>query len=534
MDYDVCIIGAGVAGALAAYKIAQSGKTVVMLDAGPRFDFLSEGRYGRVKRGEDPWEWEVPERDLYEESASPGIRLNDNRVKGVGGTTLKWNASSIRLQPNDFKMQSLFGVGADWPIGYSDLQPWYLEAEQELGVAGKVSPNAPPREYDYPLSNHPLSYADKNYFEPAFNKLGLSLGSNPLAINSREYDDRPQCALHSTCIPMCPIHAKYTAMVHIHKAEETGNVKVKPNCQVTRIQTGSKRKIRAVSFRNRNGLVKEQKAKVFILASGGVEIPRLLLLSSNSNYYQNGLANSSGQVGKNYMTHPSIRISGRLPEKVGSYQAYFDSGCSWDLYKHKKLPEIGNVLLYPNTEISPTPADIASGSKIFGKDLKKRVQQEFGHRLGIFVEGEMLPKEGNSLQLSKFLTDSYGDPAPYIEMQLSDFEKQSVMKGSEIAQEILREMGATSIKESNLHTIGNHIIGTTRLGEDPGKSVCDKWGRCHDLDNLYITSSSLFPTAGAAAPTLTIAALALRTADYISKNILGLSNRNHKQYSAAH
>ncbi len=517
MDYDVCIVGAGVAGALTAYKIASTGKKVMLMDAGPRFDYLSEERYGRVKRGENPWDWIIPERDLYEESSTPNIGLNHNRVKGVGGSTLKWLGSAERLMPKDFKMQSLFGIGVDWPVTYSDMQNWYYEAEQELGVAGKNTPDAPPRENPFPLPPHPVSFTDKKYFIPAFNKLGLSAGPVPLAINSRDYNNRPKCELYSTCSPMCPLHAKYTATAHVIKAESTGNVTVKPNCDVTRVNVGSKRKIESVKYINEEGSVKEQKARVFILAAGGIENPRLLLLSADRDYYQNGLANSSNQVGRNYMTHPSVRPKGTMHKRIGSHKTQFDTACSWTLYNHKNLPSVGNVMLL--TILGPKPAAIAINSNLLGNELLKKVRQEYGFELGISVIGEMLPRPENCIRLSDFLTDCYGDPAPSINMQLSNLDKKSLLNGVKISSKILKEMGASNIRHNGFTAIGSHIIGTTRMGDDPNNSVCDRWGKCHDLDNLYIAGGSLFPTSGVSAPTLTIAALALRMADYIGRNL---------------
>ncbi len=446
MDYDVCIVGAGPAGALAAYKIASSGKSVVLLDAGPRFDFLGKERYASFLRGGTPWDWEIPERDYYEEEASPGIWLNDNRVKGVGGTTLKWNARADRLQPADFKMYSRFGLFADWPVTYEDLKPWFFEAEQEIGVAGKESPGSPPRDSEFPMPNHPSSYAEREYVKPAFEEVGIPLGYESLAINSQAYDGRPRCDMHLTCMAMCPTHAKYTAMAHVMKAESTGNTVVKPDCHVRRVKLDSKRRVRSLQYKDQEGNTVEQQARAFILAAGGIEIPRLLLLSANENY-QNGLANSSGQVGKNYMTHPWISVWGNLPVEIATEPGGFGTMCGWGLYNHKNLPETGNVMFKTKVKGVPEPATIALESELWGEELLKKIRRDYRTIVFIDVIGEMAPRSSNQVRLSDSSLDCFGDRVPRLELKLSDFDKKALYDGVSIAKNIMKAMKAENIDD---------------------------------------------------------------------------------------
>lgn len=515
MSVDVCIVGGGVAGAVTAHRLAANGKSVVLLDAGPRFKYPDPERYAGLRRGISPWEWEDPERDRCEEASDPPIRLNRNRIKAVGGTTLHWNATTLRLQPDDFKMHSLHGVGVDWPFDYDELEPWYSQAEEELGVAGGEMVGAPPMSRPYPLPGHPLSHAAKNFIVPAFADMGLAIGETPHAVNSRPHNGRPACAAFTTCIPMCPIHAKYTGMAHIFKGEATGKVLVKHGCHVRRLSLAGGRKVGAVQYVAEDGNLHEQHAKAFILAGGAVEVPRLLLLSG-----EGSLANSSGLVGRNFMTHPRVRVSGRMPENIGPHRSGLSTCLSWALYQHEKLPETGNVLLAPAESGGGGPADLAKRTDFWnGEKILEEIQNEFGRGITINIQGDMLPKKENRVSLSSTREDKYGDPIPRIEMKLSQVDRNGLARGVQVSEEAFRRMKATDIAASSVEAVGNHLMGTTRMGASPEESVCDPWGRCHELDNLYVVSSSLFPTGGCSSPTLTIAALGLRTGDYLSRNL---------------
>jgi glucose dehydrogenase len=516
MSFDVCVIGSGVAGALAAYRLAAGGKSVVMLDSGPRFDVLDRELYEAASRHGDAWPWYAEDRDRCEESTSPRIGLNNNRVRAVGGTTLQWNAHVERLMPVDFRMRTAFGIGADWPLSYDELERWYCEAEKELGVAGEDAPGSPPRSEPYPMPPHPLSYAEREFVIPAFQRCGVSLGMASLAINSTEYGGRPACQAYATCIPMCPNHAKYTAMSHVVKAEATGRVSVRSNCHVRRLHLSERRSVGSVEYVDEEGSSQQEAAKVFLLAAGGVETPRLLLLSSNGGDLPNGLANGSGLVGRYYMTHPRITSRALLPSKIGPHRTGFNATMSWHLYTQEKRPRAGGVLLKPTVEGGPTPADLAIRSNKWGRDLMEEVKRRYGHEMGIHIQGDMLPAAENRMSLSTGSVDRFGDPVPRIEMKLGREDVAALHRGAEVASRVFTEMNAQEVHGRKVNVIGNHIIGTTRMGSDPKRSVCDAWGRCHELDNLYVAGSSLFPTAGCGSPTLTIAALSLRTADHIA------------------
>ncbi len=516
---DVCVVGAGVAGALAAWYLAEAGHDVVMLDTGPRFTYPDMERYARLQRGGDPWPWYREERDHYEDNARPSLGLNRNRIKAVGGTTLHWNGNAQRLQPGDFRMQSAHGVAVDWPLDYEEIEPWYMEAERQLGVSGGDAPGHPPRSGPFPLPAFDISYAEREFIVPAFEALGLPIGANTVAINSRPHDGRPPCAVFSTCIPMCPIGARYSALHHVDRAETTGRLEVRPEAHVRRLVTDGRRRVARVRYVDRNGLDREQSARCFVLAGGGVEIPRLLLLSASTDY-PDGLANSSGMVGRNYMSHPRIIVKGRLPEKLGPHRNGYHTTNCWALYQHELLPDTGNIMLSPDPNAGEHPSEIASKSKLWGVDLLSHVREQHGQHLDIHVKGDMLPLPENRVRLSRRAQDNFGDPIPVVDMRFSDFDRRALDMGAGVAHRIFEQLRARDVHQSDYGCIQNHLMGATRMGHDAAASVCDRWGRCHDLDNLYIAGSSLFPTAGCSSPTLTIAALSLRTADYLHRQVL--------------
>ena len=514
----LCIVGSGVAGSLIAHEAARAGKSVVILETGKRYDPLDAALYERVRLQLYPWQWEDPERDAFLVDPGMNVRLNNGRVKAVGGTTLHWNAYAPRWQPKDFEMKSRHGIARDWPLSYEDLEPFYVRAERELGVAGGDAPGMPPRSAGYALPPHPYSYSDQHVFIPAFEKAGLTLGYNPMAVASRPYDGRAQCVGFTTCAPMCGSGAKYTGMVHVRKAEATGKVEVRPESHVRRIRLGAGRRVSHVEYVDGSGATQRVEARAFVLAAGGIENPRLLLLSATTGEFADGLANESGLVGRTLMFHTAAGVRARMKERVGGHRIGFGTSICWDHHQHMSLPGIGNMLLFQADLQGPMPAAIARESGLTGTALKEHVRNEYGHNVKIIAEGEMLPDDANRVSLSSTTKDRYGDPVPRISMRMGDFENRTMQRGLEIGTQIMKLAGATRIW-TDMNPLGGHYMGSTCMGSDPRASVCDKYGRCHGLDNLYLAGSSIFATSSASHPTLTIAALALHTAEHLKSSL---------------
>jgi len=535
-DADVCIVGGGVAGGLVAQRLAARDYDVVLLEAGKRFD--REARHRQMEDvlrpdvdGTDVWEM-GGERDRYTSSGAFDYPLNRTRVKGVGGTTLHWLGITPRLHPKDFEMQSRYGLARDWPFGYETLRPYYAEAERELGVAGGTdNPFAPPRETDYPMPAFPQSHSD-SVFQAACDSLDITTHSVPQARNSEVYDGRSQCLGYSTCIPVCPSGAKYSGDVHVRKAEQAGaRVIDRARVQWLAHDEAGERVTEAV-YRVPGGERYRQAADQFVLAAGAVETARLLLLS-RSGQYPDGLANSSGAVGRYFTDHPSIEATGLVDEPPNPNPIRFHSSESHQFYDHED-PVPGSLKLeFKNADPASLPdlavrggdsrtrddvLDVVAGDA-WGDELVEQIESHVGGktRFTIRATAEPLPRRDNTVSLDHDKTDDAGTPVPDVDFSFGEHSRETLAFADGVLRDIMDELGATDVSVDSLDEArhASHHMGTTRMGEDPETSVVDARLRTHDLDNLTIASSSVFPTVGAMNPTLTIAALCLKATDHL-------------------
>ncbi len=534
---DVCIIGGGIAGGLVAHSLAQRGYDVVILEAGPWMDDVDgHDRMEKALRPEHTWDeiWENgidPNRDRYTEAvpSNLSVRLNRNRLKAVGGTTHHWAAHVPRMLEKDFEMHSRYGLAVDWPIDYEDLRPYYLRAEEEIGVAGGGDNPFIPRQANPPMPAHPRSETDKLYSEVCA-ELGIRTHSNPLAINTEAYDARTQCLGYSTCAPVCPSGAKYTGDVHIRKAMEDGAT-VLDRVPATRLEHDSDgTSVDSVIYVTPDGEEHRQYADHFVLACGGVEAPRLLLLSESSQH-PNGLANSSGRVGKHLHFECTVAVDATFDGPTNSQPIGFLTTVSEEFYDHEQ-PKPGSYRLRFRNADPQSPLSVALGARSpltepiqgapWGDALIDHMEHASENRsLRIDAQIEMLPHEENTITLSETETDSFGDPTPHVSVDIGDHAIETGKAAIETIQTILDEMGATitDVTDPAEQQLQYHHKGTTRMGTDPDRSVVNSQLRTHDLQNLWIASSSVFPTGGAVNPTLTIAALALYAADRIEEHL---------------
>lgn len=509
---DVCIVGAGVAGGLLAHSLAQEGFDVVVLEAGPRFDF--ESRLERMERALRPDisqpVWDMGgERDAY---TTTGVEydLNTHRVKGVGGSTLHWSAWTPRYHEKDFEMQTRYGLAKDWPIDYHDLQPYYASAEQHLGVAGADdNPFAPPRDEPHPLPPFPTSPIDSLYRE-ACSTLDITLHSAPQARNSEAYDGRSQCLGYSTCNPVCPSGAKYSGDVHIQKAESEGATVIDraPVQYLEHDDAGET--IEAAVYNTPEETERRQEARTFVLAAGGIEIPRLLLLSK-SETFPDGLANSSGLVGKYFMEHPVVGVGGHVEKPANQEPMFWWALESHQFYDHDE-PRPGSFKLEFKQEDPFSPIQRLDDTvDVYPESVPD------SWRVVVGAPVEMLPKKHNQVTLNPTETDDHGNPVPDVAFDVGPHARETMAHAMGIQTRILEAMGATNRYQTSLADppYASHHMGTTRMGENSDESVVDPTLRTHDLRNLFVASSSVFVTAGAMNPTLTIAALALRLAEHL-------------------
>jgi len=555
-DATVCVVGAGPAGALLAHRLAADGIDVVMLEAGPRFD--RESRVERMEKGLRPAYasvdvWKMGgERDRYTNSGKVTYPLNTRRVKGIGGSTLAWGGRLNRLHEKDFEMESRYGIATDWPISYDDLRPYYAAAERALGVSGPdETPFGPPREEAPPMDAFPPSHSDALFAE-ACDRLGIAMHRTMFAINSESYDGRAPCQGWGTCTPVCPSGAKYSADHHVRKAESEGATII-DRAAVQRLEHGpdGERAERAV-YATPDGTTHEQSAETFVLAAGGVEIPRLLLLST-SDEYPDGLANSSGLVGRYFMERPTCGITGRIDHETRQHLIGFGTSISQQFYEYGPDSETppGSVKLQFSNIRGPRPSDVALyqddlvgsvrdalgepldpggwgalGEAVFsgaqwGDELLETIRAAYGTSIGVSAAVEGIPRRRNRITLDHSRTDPHGIPVPSVSWTPSSFAAATMDRAFEIMDEVMDELGADVKDRSryrNWEGIGHHM-GTTRMGEDPARSVVNPDCLTHDLENLYVASSSVFVTSGAVQPTLTIAALSLRLADHLRRRL---------------
>jgi choline dehydrogenase-like flavoprotein len=520
MDAEVCIVGAGAAGGIMAFELARRGVSVLVLESGPRHDFRQRGEYvRRYIQHENPWQTPLPNLDRYTISGITPFTLEGRRARGVGGSTLHWEGYALRLNADDFRLRSRYGIADDWPISYEELEPYYARAEQALGVAGaEDDPWVSPRSTQFPMPAFPLSYSDR-LFEPACRSLGIALHSLPQTRNSVAYGGRSQCRACGTC-QVCPTGAKASIdLTHVPQAEATGKARVLTDATVLRLQVNQRGEVDAAVYAGSDKVEKRVSARVFVLAGGAVENSRLLLLSTSVGF-PDGLANRSGLVGKFFMSHPSLDMTGRARENVYPYRIGFSTAMSRQFAVERHRTSQGAFLLEFLNSAGPTPEEIAVQSGKWGQALREHVREEFGRRLGIRVFVEQLPQPGNAVSLNPRLRDYFGNPVPNIYCRVGNYERNALNEAKTVVQKIFAAMGLHDVRSSPL-TFAAHMIGTHRMGTDAATSVVNSDLRTHDVPNLYLVGSGCFVTASASPPTLTIAALAIRASEHIAASLGG-------------
>jgi choline dehydrogenase-like flavoprotein len=535
---DACIVGAGPAGALVAAELAGQGHDVVVLEAGPRFD--DSTRIDRMERAirpgieKDVWDM-GGDRDEYSSDGDRNYPLNTARVKGVGGSTLHWQGMVMRLHESDFAGTAGTGEDPAWPLEYEDLRPYYAEVERAFGVSGADdNPFAPPREEPFPMPAFPPSYSD-SLFAPACEELGIAMHSVPNARNSESYDGRSECVGYGTCQPVCPSGAKYSADVHVEKAENQG-ARVIDRAPVQRIETGDNGDTASAAvYATPEGKTYRQEARQFVLAAGGVEIPRLLLLSQSESH-PDGLANSSGLVGRFFMDHLFAGAGGTVAERTRQNHIGFLTSETHQFYDdpgQAVRDRDGNVVVPPTDDplapmkleffnyAGPSPVELALSGDSFGDELLADLKEAYGNSIAMGGLVGQRPDRSNRIMLDTSTTDDHGNPVPSIEWSLDARTERTLERANAIQHAILTELGVDiswTVGPADTGP-GYHHMGTTRMGTDPGESVVDPRLRTHDVDNLTVASSSVFPSSGAMNPTLTIGALALKAADHVDADL---------------
>ncbi len=516
---DVVVIGSGAGGGVVAKELGESGLSVVVLEAGPHFDPAHD--YLTHRQDFEVTATEVfgsadPLRDRY---TTAGDSFAYSRVKGAGGSTLHYAGVSPRLHESDFFVYGRDGVATDWPIRYEDLEPYYTRVEHELGVSGpdgaESNPFDPPRSARFPTPPHPFNLAGLAVKRGA-EKLGLHFVREPVAIPTVDWQGRRACIGAGTCMLGCQIGAKSSIDVtYLPKAEATGRVEIRCGCMAREVTVSADGKARGVVYFDAKGSEQEIRARVIVLACNAVETPRLLLLSQ-SRLFPQGLANSSGLVGKYFSEHLAVYTKALFSDRVDPWRGIPTGGMVQDFYETSPKNDFARGFSILLSSGRQWPLSVARSVGGWGEAHKKRMKESFGHIAALASVGEQLPDVGNEVRLDPLVKDSYGLPVPLLHSRLTENDRAMIRKIEICQMEIMQAAGARETLEQSYDAgSSSHYMGTCRMGKDPRSSVVDAWGRAHDVANLFIADSSVLPTVGAVNPALTISALATRTAEAI-------------------
>ena len=503
---DYVIVGVGAAGGVLLQRLARAGFKVAGIEAGPFWD--TERDWVSDEAGSHQLYWE----DLRITGGKNPLALGANNCgKGVGGGSVHWAAFTPRFHPSDFEIRTRDGVGADWPISYRDLKPYYELLELEMPVAGPAwFPWGDPHGYAY--GPHPMGGVGNTLIRGCANLgIGVSAGG-PVAILSGSRGNRPHCIYRGFCIQGCKVGAKASTLItHVPDALENG-AEIRDRCMVARIHHDRKtNRVTGVSYIDSDGREHFQKAKAVIVSGYAIETPRLLLNSACAGY-ETGLANSSDTVGRYLMAQAGNVILGRFDEPVRMYKAPPAHALTEEFYETDPRRDFARGFAIQT--VGPLP--IAFGKQMmaargaWGWGLR-RLMMDYNHWSSFGLLGEILPWEDNRVTLAEE-RDQFGLRVAHVSFSLRDNDKKLIEFAKNKTMEVMRAAGAEEVLQEARYA---HLVGAARMGKDPATSVVDAFGRTHDIANLFVCDGSMLPTQGSANPGLTIQALAARTADYL-------------------
>jgi choline dehydrogenase-like flavoprotein len=513
-EVDFCIVGAGAAGGVLGAKLAEAGLSVVIVDAGPHWDptrdFVSD---------------ELASRQLFwtDERITSGrdaVELGSNNSgRGVGGSTVHYSMIAMRAHPEDFRRRTLDGHvdGAelrDWPISFDDLEPYYEEVEHDLRIAGPTFYPWGRRRRRYPQREHELN-ASARVLVYGCTALGIPAAPAPVATLSAPHRDRPPCVYRGFCNYGCTTNAKSSILVtYIPRAIAAG-AEVRPHCMVAKVTHDEHGRANGVLyFRGEDASALHfQRARNVAVCGYAIETPRLLLNSASS-MFPEGLANSSGLVGKCFMVHSGHQVFARFEERINQYKA--PPGLALTEHFNRTMPGEGFVRGYTIEVVGPHPVDFAArvttARELWGAELRK-LMLDYNYYSGIGIVGEVLPQRSNAVRLHPSERDQYGLPVPHVVFGYHENDRRLIAHAIERMEQIMTAAGGTDVWSADRTA---HLLGTCRMGSDPGDSVVNADCRTHDMPNLFICDGSVFSTGTAVNPSLTIEAIAARTADRIT------------------
>ncbi len=506
----VVIIGSGAGGGTLANELAQKGIKVIVLEAGAlqsSASFLN-----------DEWKSFVQLAWLDPRTTSGTWRVAKDFAglpawicKTVGGTTTHWAGASLRLQDHEMRTKTHYGdiKGAnlmDWPITLKELEPYYTRAEDKMGVTRTHGiPGLPGN------NNFKVMHAGAK-------KLGYQdVHTGNMAINSQPRHDRARLMQMGFCFQGCKSGAKWSTLyTELPAAEKTGNLDLRAECHVSRIEHDDKGKVSGVVYFDKAGKEQRQKARIVCVAGNSIETPRLLLLSA-SNKFKDGLANSSGQVGRNYMRHMTGSVYAMFKQPVHMYKGTTMAGIIRDEAKHDtKRGFAGGYEMETLALGVPFMAAFLNPGG-WGSEFTEYMDN-YTHLAGMWLVGEDMPRESNRITLNSSVKDKWGNAAPNV--HFDDHDNDIAMREHAFKQGQAVYAAAGAIKSFRTPPYpSTHNLGTCRMGAQASSSVCNGYGQTHDINNLFISDGSQFTTGGAENPTLTIVTLAIRQAEYIAQQM---------------
>ncbi|MFM9845400.1 MAG: GMC family oxidoreductase [Dongiaceae bacterium] len=506
-DGVVVVIGSGAGGGTLSNELAQKGIDVVCLEAGPRVEMDEFVNSEWANFVQISW--------LDKRTSSGSWRVAKDFsglpawiVKAVGGSTVHWAGASLRFQEHEFKVKSTYGeiAGAnllDWPLTLQELEPYYARAEDKMGVTGT---NDIPR---LPGNNNFKVLA------AGARRLGYKeFHTGNMAINSQERDGRGSCQQIGFCFQGCKSGAKWSTLIsEIPKGEATGKLEVRPNSQVLQIQHDDSGKVTGVLYADKDGKQQVQKARAVAVAGNSIESPRLLLNSASA-MFPDGLANSSGMVGKNYMRHMTGSVYAIFDKPVNMYRGTTMAGIIKDEARHD--PSRGFAGGYEMETLALGLPFMAAflDPGAWGREFTSAMDG-YENMAGMWLVGEDMPQEKNGVTLHATEKDQFGLPVPNV--NFDDHPNDIAMRNHAFKQgsAVYAAVGANRLIETPPYP-STHNLGTNRMSEKPKDGVVNKHGQTHDIKNLFISDGSQFTTGAAENPTLTIVTLAIRQAEYIA------------------
>ncbi len=527
-SWDVCVVGSGAAGGMAAWALASRGVGVLLLEAG---DWVRASQFIGHQ-----WPYQLPGRGLDREysrrlmarepfeSRGEAAPFGFGVVRAVGGKSLLWSAHVFRFSPYDFASARKMGADIDWPIRYDDLAPHYDRVERLMGVAASRQnhPNVP--DYADPMKPIGLRCCDRE-LQRGLRKLnrGYSLLPLPKAINTRRRDGRPACHWCGHCNFGCEIESKYTsANTPVPKALQTGRCTLLTRAFVTGLEVQGGR-IRSLRYLDAGREERRAQARAFVLACGPIETARLLLAT--------GIANSSGQVGRNLISHINPSVQGYLPQLEGAPIVNDDGTDNF----HGIIPDI--YWQTPHRDFTggyhfQTSGGVQQGIHFgrgcqwagavagYGTAFKRQVRRRLTGLVGLHPQGVMLPSRNNFVELDPTEKNDFGLPVPILHFSYGANERAMYRDMMDRSAEIIEAAGGRVTGRSpRLSHDPFHYVGTCRMGDDPRRSVVNRYCQAHDVPNLFIADGSTFTAYPEKNPTLTVLALSLRAASYLAEEL---------------